>query len=201
MFTVSELYDRAIHLSDEEAKIKLGKKVNVQSEVQRPNMYMFVRCPGTEELTSYSETRLDDIKEIKDPLSNSFFTDEVRWFKGDAPSCQFESGHQKGGNYFCWLCGIKFVNVPDYIHATHRDYKTLKDCQDTVMCTVGSRKRSFNGSTKVYENLSKDQLHEELSQRNIDYNCNNKKDLEMLLIKEMEGIQRVPSLISFMSWY
>ena len=149
LFTVNEIYDRAVHITDEEAKIKLGKQVNVQAEIQRPNMYMFVRCPGTEELTSYSETRLDDIKEIKEPLSNSFFTDEVRWFKGDAPSCQFESGHQKGGNYFCWLCGIKHINVPDYPHALYREYKTLKHCQDTVMCTVGSRKRSHDGSTKI----------------------------------------------------
>ena len=43
--------------------------------------------------------------------------------------------------------------------------------------------------------MSKDELHEELTQRGIDYDCVNKKDLEKLLIKEMEGIQRVPSLI------
>ena len=31
----------------------------------------------------------------------------MRIFKGNDPAAQLEAGHQKGDDYFCWLCPIE----------------------------------------------------------------------------------------------
>ena len=47
--------------------------------------------------------------------------------KGDGPSCQFVSGQQKGGNYFCWICGISHKRTADYAHAAYRNNFSVID--------------------------------------------------------------------------
>ena len=43
LFTCTELYDKAIHLTDEEAVKVFGKKIDVQETIETPEIYMFAR--------------------------------------------------------------------------------------------------------------------------------------------------------------
>ena len=81
-----------------------GKKIDVQETIEHPQIYIFARCPGSTERTAYSNTRMEDVLELNTPIvfDNSVEVyDIMRFFKGDGPSCQFESCQQKVGNYFC----------------------------------------------------------------------------------------------------
>ena len=100
LFTCSEVYDKAIHLTDEEAFQIFGKNVDVQETIEKPEIYMFARCPGNVELTIYSQTRMEDVMKLQTPLKfdkDIEVYDIMRFFKGDGPSCQFEAGHKKVG--------------------------------------------------------------------------------------------------------
>ena len=70
------------------------------------------------------------------------------FFKGDGPSCQFESGQQKGGNYFCWICGISHHRTTDFAHAAYRNNFSLADSVKKVLKSEVSKRRSKEGFTK-----------------------------------------------------
>ena len=199
LFTCSEVYDKAIHLTDQEALHKYGRKVDVQETIEKPEIYMFARCPGTTVLTAYSSTRMDDIMELDTPVifdNGMEVYDVMRFFKGDGPSCQFESGQQKGGNYFCWTCGIPSYRVKDYVHAAYRKNISLHDRQQKVLTSNVSCSKSREGFTNLYEKLTKAQIIEELDDREIKWTASDTSaDLLNLLKTNMHGIQRVPSLL------
>ena len=164
----------------------------------KPHIYIFARFPATTELTAYSETRMEDLNDLKEPIlfQNVEVFDVIRFFKGDGPSCQFEAGQQKGGHYFCCLCGIHCSRVNDYAHASYNKILSLKDRQTKVLQTSGSISRSKRGDIKVYNNLDKDAVAQELHERNVKFLIkNNANILRDKLTKEMCGIQRVPSLL------
>ena len=90
LFTCSEVYDKAIHLTDEEVLQRFGKKIDVQETIEQPQIYIFAKCPGSTELTAYSNTRMEDVLELNTPIvfDNSVEVyDIMRFFKGDGPSC------------------------------------------------------------------------------------------------------------------
>ena len=199
LFTCCEAYDKAIHLTDKEALQKYGRKVDVQETIEKPEIYMLARCPGTTELTAYSSTRMYDIMELELPImfdNGVEVYDTVRFFKGDGPSCQFESGQQKGGNYFCWACGIPSYRVKEYIHASYRKNLSIHDRQEKVLISAVSRRRSEQGFTKLYEKLTRAEIADELDDREIKWKASDTSaDLLKLLKTNMHGIQRVPSLL------
>ena len=99
VFIVHTLYDPAIHLTDEECKIKTGKSVNVQSIIEKPELYIAARCKSNDEQLAYVKTRTACMLDLRDNLSieGIDICDRVRLFKGDGPAVQLESGQQKGG--------------------------------------------------------------------------------------------------------
>ena len=115
-------FDKAIHLTDEEARQKLGKNIDVQSMIETPEVYIFGPIHGSTSITVYSQTRIwktfDNGVEIYDIM---------RLFKGDGPSCQVEVGQQKDGNYFCWICGIHCISSHDFAHAAYRKWLSFED--------------------------------------------------------------------------
>ena len=65
-----------------------------------------------------------------------------------------------------------------------------------VMKTVSSKEKIREGRTKLYSNLRKHEIIDELHQRDIKFSIDNKKQiLEEKLKLEMHGIQRFPSLM------
>ena len=76
------------------------KKVDVQETIEQPQIYIFARCPGSTELTAYTSTRMEDLDELQTAI---VFDKAVMRFWAFMSN---RVGQQKGGNYFCWICGI-----------------------------------------------------------------------------------------------
>ena len=57
VFMVHTLYDPAIHLTDKEHKIKTGKSVNIQSIIEKSELYIDSRCKSNDQQLAYVETR------------------------------------------------------------------------------------------------------------------------------------------------
>ena len=41
-------------------------------------------------------------------------TDKMRFFHGDSPSRQYEAGQQKGGKFYCAVCGANAHRVYEF---------------------------------------------------------------------------------------
>ena len=80
---VAEVYDKAIHYTDEEVLRNKGKKIDGQSTIEKPEIYILARCPSSSKLTAYSETRMEDLKELCKGLSfrNTEIIDVMRFFQ------------------------------------------------------------------------------------------------------------------------
>ena len=90
-------------------------------------------------------------------------------FTGDGPANQFEAGHQKGGNYFCWACSIVANRCDDTTYVYNLPYTSLQDRIEKVLTTPRSRIQSRNGVAKLYSNLKVDDIKKELEAREIKY--------------------------------
>ena len=195
---VNTLYDKAIHLSDEEFEIIHGKKIDVQGGVEKPDVYILARCPSDEHQLMYSNIRNEDIRLLKYPINVEGYQlhDEVRFFHGDGPACETGADQQKNGNYPCWLCpaNFNFSNKLEYLHSLPN--LDLKDRTEKILKSVASQEKIISGKIKLYSNLRKQQIVDELHEHGVKFTIESKKDvLEQKLIEEMHGMQRLPSLI------
>jgi len=57
----SAIYDPAVFITDDEYFSKFKKKVNIQSLVEKPYLYLLARCPSTDQQSLYIEDRMEDI--------------------------------------------------------------------------------------------------------------------------------------------
>ena len=60
LMTVNTLYDKTIHMTNQEYEEKHKKKVYVQSEIEKP-IYILARCPRDDHQLMYSDCRNEDI--------------------------------------------------------------------------------------------------------------------------------------------
>ena len=91
LMMVACLYDPAVFLTDDECK----EKYNIQSEVEKPELYMLA-CQSNDNQLLYSEEQVEDLLEINTPITSSngvLINDVMRIFKGDDPAAQLEAGH------------------------------------------------------------------------------------------------------------
>ena len=167
--------------------------------IETPEVYIFGRIHGSTLITVYSQTRMEDIEELKKPLeidNGVEIYDIMRLFKGDGPSCQVEAGQQKGGHYFCWICGIHCISSHDFAHAAYRKWLSFEDRQKKVLSSHRSIEKSKEKFVDLYSNLKKGELIDELDERGIKYSSiDNVADLKNKLVTAMQGIKRVPSLL------
>ena len=56
LFTVNALFDPAVYFSDIEYEQISGKKIDVQSEIEKPQLYIVGRCRFTNEQLAYVES-------------------------------------------------------------------------------------------------------------------------------------------------
>ena len=131
--------------------------MRVQTAVEKPVIYILARCPPTDGQIKYTQTRVDDLKEFQHKLQTKKgdVTDVMRFFHGDSPACSFEIGHQKGGNYFCWDCGIFTEKSDDITHACYTDSQSIQSRLDKIKETSTSQEKIINNSSKLYTNLNK----------------------------------------------
>ena len=181
------LYDRAIFLTSDEFKTKIGTNVNIQAIIEKPQIHFIARCRSSED---EQIARLSCIKQTSNPLKSPAGTelfDVRRFFKADSPARQFEQGQQKGGNYFC-DCGCHASMTDDLAYAQSCHLYSLQERVNAIMKpgTV-SRQNTVQGMTKPLACLSRAQLEKKLGARGI---CDmTGKDLEHLLAEKMHGIQ------------
>ena len=96
LFMVSCLYDPAIHLTNEEYRLKTGEEIDVQSQVERPEIYIVGRCSSSDaEQLAYVESRLCCLQHLQRDLTlgeegcTVQIKDVMRFFHGDSPAQQF----------------------------------------------------------------------------------------------------------------
>lgn len=198
LMTVATMYDKAIHLTDAEYFEKYGRSINVQSVIEKPNVYILARCPSTDQQMSYSNERLQDILKTQHPIkiNDQIIYDKIRIFKGDKPASQFEMGHQKGGNYYCFACPINSHCSSSMVYSYKLEHLSIQKRIDKIMVTTGSKERLSPSNLKLYNNLSKADIINELHQRDVKFlSTSPTKELQELLNYEMGGIQRMPALI------
>ena len=108
LFTISCLYDPALYLTDDEYLHITGKKVNIQAVIEKPQVYIVARCKSCDvEQLAYVDTRVCCLQNLQKNLEMSNgvqVKDVMRFFHGDSPAQEFESGQQKGGYYYCSGC-------------------------------------------------------------------------------------------------
>ena len=72
MITVHTLYDRAVHLDNNEYYAKTGEQVNVQAEVEQPEVHVLVLGTSSiEDQASVIADRLECLQEIRTSLKTS----------------------------------------------------------------------------------------------------------------------------------
>ena len=73
----------------------------------------------------------------------------------------------------------------------------LKDRSEKILQSVASLEKIEQGKVKLYSNLTKQEISDELHERGIKFSIDeNKVSLSKKLVKEMHGMQRLPSLIN-----
>ena len=115
--------------------------------------------------------------------------DVLRSFKGDSPARQFEAGHQKGGNFFCIACPIHANNVKSIASSFRKKVLSIQDRVEKVKSTTNSVSRLERKSLKLYDNLKKPDIIDELHQRKVKFTSSlSQAQLMDLLLYEMHGI-------------
>ena len=115
---------------------------------------------------------------------------------GDAPSCQLESGHKKGGNYFCWFCEVHAPSSKNLQHSLFGNLVSLVDKCDKLMCTSVGRKLQHEGNQHYVSALNKANVELDLLERDVSFQPNLKcEELRQMLEHEMKGTQRLPALL------
>ena len=99
LMMVACLYDPAVFLTDDECKEKPNMEVNIQSEVEKPELYILAQCQSNDNKLLYSEEQIKVLSEINTPITSNNYVlinNVMRIFKSDYPAAQLEAGHQKG---------------------------------------------------------------------------------------------------------
>jgi len=196
---VTCLYDPAVYYTNEEFKEEFGKSVNIQKIIEEPEVHFIAKCGSSDnEQLLYCQERLKCIVDLKnnctEQSSHIKYTDKMRFCHGDSPLRAFEAGHQKGGNYFCSSCGIQCDMSYCLANALNCEFTSLEKRQKAILQGTVARRNSYLNKPKPLNGLSIQELEQELASRNI-YEGKNKADLQELLVKALQGKQRVPALL------
>ncbi|KAK3715334.1 hypothetical protein QZH41_010105 [Actinostola sp. cb2023] len=201
LFLATVAYDPAFHLTSQEYKEKTGKDIDIQEEVESPQVYIIARCSDTDvEQLAYSETRCECLKKLSasiDIQPGIPISDKMRFCKGDGPAVELESGQQRGGHYYCSGCAIHQDRTNELDHAFRCPPVTFKERQEFVLQGPVSRARSLNHNPNPFSNLSKDELEREVRGRGLEVKNNLKSTMQAELSSEMKGRKRVPALLYF----
>ena len=189
MIMVNVIYDPAIFYTYDEYISTFREKVNIQREVEKPVMYLLARYPvDAEDMIDLSNSLT-----VRDDIN---IYDKCCFFKGDGPACQHKAGQQKGGHFFCWSCSLDIVRCTDLAYTLNTSMTYFQDSIRKVLATHSVVDRSKNFCTKIFNNLQKQQIIDELHARDVKFNCTaTKKSLQTKLEQEVKGIQRVPAII------
>lgn len=191
---VSVLYDSSFFLTQQEAALKLGKKIDVQSTVETPEIHILGRSSSSlEDQALFSACRNECLSELSTSLclSNGVqVTDIIRFFHGDGPAQQFEAGNSIGGNYCCVGCGVKSDRIDDIAYAFRCPKLDLLQRQDFLLEGEAWR----NICSRPLDKLLLSDLRKELSMRGLSA-TGKKPALEKAFDDIRQGISNFPALL------
>ncbi|CAC5423340.1 unnamed protein product [Mytilus coruscus] len=148
------------------------------------------------EQVSYTPTRTEDLEELRKGIifDGIPYTFQLRFFSGDGPARQFEAGQQRGGNFSC-LCG---VHSKEHMNLECCFKRTPSDLEDrrAVFLKGESLVKIKQGNINPFQNLTKDELIEELECRGFDtFRLKTKARLQEEMSDLLHGISRPPALL------
>ena len=197
LYLVKCVYDPAFYYSSAEMKAMGYGDMDVPALVEKPQIYILGRCSAKEvDQLAYVDTR----RECLDQLSYNVQTskgvpvvDVMRFFHGDGPEQQFESGEQRGGNNGCSGCSGDSRRYRDLVYCFRNPHLSLADRSNIVKAGPAGR-RKINGGIRPFKNMTLAELRAECAARGL---CDEgvKKDLQETLKEHLKGVQRVPSLL------
>ena len=79
------------------------------------------------------------------------------------PAYQYECGQQKGGNFYCAICGACAKRVYEMDYSFCCSHMSLADRQDLDLKGPYGKKHSLQKMNKPFEVLTKDELIKQLS--------------------------------------
>ena len=113
-------------------------------------------------------------------------------FKGDSPARQFEAGQQKNGNYVSTSCSVHSNLMSSLTHAFSLGHMSLQDRVNKIRISSQSCQRLERKYVKLYENLKRHEIPNEIHQRNVkQYHTMTHDQLKKLLEKNLHGVQRL----------
>lgn len=198
LIMVAAMYDPAFYLTSDEMEVAGKGKLDVHNVVETPHIYILGRCTSSEaEKIAYSETRQEDLAEMKIKIpteKRNEVRDIMRFFKGDGPEQQFESGEMKGGKSGgCGSCDAVPTRWSDLAYCFMAQHQTVEYRRQKVLAGPAGRE-SRNGGLKPFHGMSTNELTRELKARKLN-STGSKPVLEARLREELGGIQRVPALL------
>lgn len=198
LFAVNVLYDTAVFYTDKEYLQIYGNKVDVQSEIESPELYIIGRCKSSDEQLGYVDTRVECLQDLNIPITTDegvTIYDKMRLFHGDGPAAQLEGGNQKGGHYFCPTCDVFLYQTDNITYSYQLKSNSLQEIQHKVISGKYGLINSNKGKLKPFAALSTKELHEELNSRKISTNATMKINLAKELKQHLKGTTRVPILL------
>ena len=180
LLLITHIFFFVFYTSTEYQEIS-GDTVNVQAEIESPEMYIIGRCKGNDEQLGYIETRLEclkdlgvgvNLKTIDDQYQDVTIYDRRRFLHGDGPAAAFEAGNQKGGHYFCPSCDVHSSFTDNISYSYQLALHSLEDIRPMVLQENIGKERSMKKVTCPLENLNADDLRKELSKRKVDFKGN-----------------------------
>lgn len=192
---VSVIYDSALFLTQEEADLKLERKIDVQSTIETPELHILGRSSSSiEDQALFSACRNECLSDLSTPLclSNDVEVNDImRFFHGDGPAQQFEAGNSIGGNYCCVSCGVRSDRMDDIAYAYRCQKLSLEERQKFLLQGTAWK----NIASRPLDKLLVADLRNELSIRGLSTEGKKKPVLE----KEFEdirlGITNFPALL------
>ena len=198
LLMVTMLYDHAFFHTSQEMAQAGHPALDVQAEVEKPHLYIMGRCGSSDaDHLCYIETRKQCLSDLGTNIKTSEgieILDKMRFFHGDGPEQQFESGEQSGGNAGCAACKSDARKYPIIDYNMRQPVMSLADRQKKVMEGPAGRQQR-NGGIKPFKNMSHAELQRECTERGLEFSDGKRPELERVLKEELGGIQRVPAML------
>ena len=189
------IYDSALFLTQEEADLKLERKIDVQSTIETPELHILGRLSSSiADQASFSSCRCECLSDLSIPLclSNGVQVNDImRCFHGDGPAQQFEAGNSIEGKYCCVGCSVRSDRMDDIAYTYRCQKLSLEERQKFLL--QGTAWKSI-GSHPLDKLLVAD-LRSELSMRGLSIEGKKKACSEKEFEDIRVGINIFPALL------
>lgn len=198
MEVVQVVYDTALFLTDKEFADTFGQNISVQSAVEAPAIRLIAMSGSSdaEQLRAVPD-RVADLHCIESPIERQDgdpIIDRLVGYSGDLQARWMEAGLQKGGTFRCGSgCGLRISYFPSFASTVNRKIPSFLELQ---RCATAGRYGKVAG--KNLHDLPAAEVRTELESRGIDVSAaQNVTELRPQLRELLQGVQRVPALLSF----